>query len=116
MLKTVSTTLLLVVLFPAYTLSYVVACALKLKDRDLMESPLDFVTMSINAYLDETYEYRYMKKLVKEVETFYKNALFVPAPSIIDLFDRDCVKRVADDIALFGKDAQDLHNKVIELL
>jgi hypothetical protein len=116
MLKTVSTTLLLVVLFPIYTLAYVISYALKLKDRDLMESPLDFVTMSIDAYLNDTYEIRYMKKLVKEIELFYSNTSFIPAPSIIDLFDRDCVKRVADDIALFGKDAQELHNKVIEYL
>ena len=116
MLKTVSITILLAVLSPAYTLAYVVAYALKLKDRDLMETPLEFLTMSIDAYLNETYEDRYMKKLSKEINDFYKAVLFVPAPSFIDLFDIDRVKRIADDIALFGKDAQSLHNKVIGLL
>ena len=116
MLKTVSTTILLAVLSPAYTLAYIVAYALRLKDRDLMESPLDFLLMSIDQYLDDTAESRYIKKLTKQIEDFYKKTIFIPAPNIIDLYDTDCLRHIADDLSMFGKDFKPLRDKLIELL
>lgn len=104
MLKMISTTILLAVLFPAYTLAYVLSKALSLKDRDLMESPIDFITIAIDEYYDATAETRYITKLTKKVEQFYKEAMFIPAPSIIDLYDADCVAKIADDMKLLGED------------
>lgn len=116
MLKTVSTTILLAVLSPAYTLAYVVAYALRLKDRDLMESPLDFLLMGVDQYLDDTAESRYIKKLTKQIEDFYQKTIFIPAPSVINLYDTDCLRHIADDLAMFGKDCKQLRDAIIELL
>ena len=106
MLKTVSTTIILVALSPAYTLAYAVANALKLKDRELMETPLDFILMAIDDYGDQTFEARYMKKLTKQVEQFYHDAMFIPAPAIIDLYDCECVARIVDDMKLLGENEE----------
>jgi len=102
MLKTVSTTIILAALSPAYTLAYAVANALKLKDRELMETPLDFITMAI----DETAEMRRLNKLTKQVEQFYREAMFIPAPAIIDLYDYECVARIVDDMKLLGENEE----------
>jgi hypothetical protein len=42
------------------------------------------------------------KKLHKQIKKFYAETLFVPAPSIIDLYDPECIERIIDDITLFG--------------
>lgn len=44
------------------------------------------------------------RQLTKRVEQFYQNATFIPAPSKINLYDAECVARIANDIALLGKD------------
>jgi hypothetical protein len=44
------------------------------------------------------------RQLTKRVEHFYQEASFIPAPSKINLYDADCVARIANDIALLGKD------------
>lgn len=68
------------------------------------------------SFMDEPYETKYLRKLTKQIEGFYRAAKFLPAPSIINLFDTQCVQRIADDIAVFGKNSQELHSKVINLL
>lgn len=105
MLKMLLTTAIIAVLFPAYTLAYAVAKILNLKDADLMESPLDFLLIAIDEYYDATAETRYLNKLNKKVADFYADTLFVPQPRI-DLTDRECVLKVADDVTLFGNDKQ----------
>lgn len=44
-----------------------------------------------------------MRKLEKQVGQFYKEMLFVPAPTPIDLYNPECVERIIDDITLFGE-------------
>ena len=104
MLKTIATTILLIVLFPIYCGAYIISKVIKLKDFDLMETPTDFLLMAIDKYYDDTAESRYIKKLTKQVEQFYKEAMFIPAPAIINLYDTECIKRIIDDITLFGAD------------
>ena len=106
MLKMLFTTIILAVLFPAYTLAYLIATVGNLKDADLMESPLDFLTMSIDEYYNATAEARYFAKLTRKITDFYKSAIFIPQPSYIDLTDKECVLKVADDVTLFGNDKQ----------
>jgi hypothetical protein len=114
MLKTIATTILLIVLFPIYCGAYIISKALKLKDFDLMETPTDFLLMAIDKYYDDTAESRYIKKLTKQVEQFYKEAVFIPAPSIINLYDADCALRIADDMALLGED-KNLIKQILDL-
>ena len=56
-----------------------------------------------------------IKRLTKQVSKFYREAIFMPAPHVINLYDRDCVQRVASDIALLSKDVE-LYEKIIKLL
>jgi hypothetical protein len=77
---------------------------------------LKTASTSISSRLCDAYEYRYTKKLLREIHSFYRSRPFIPSPRTIDLLDVRCMQKVADDIALFGKDAQYLHNKVINLL
>lgn len=77
---------------------------------------LKTASTSVGSRLCDAYEYHYMRKLSKEIYSFYKARPFIPSPRVIDLFDVKCMQKVADDIALFGKDAQCLHSKVINLL
>lgn len=104
MLKTMSTTLLLVILSPAYIGAYAISRILKLKDAELMESPADFLLMAFDQYHNDTAEEKYIKKLAKQVERFYQEAIFMPAPSIINLYDTECVARIIDDMTLLGED------------
>ena len=46
------------------------------------------------------------RQITKKVEHFYQSAKCIPAPSIIDLQDAECVARIANDIALLGKDKE----------
>lgn len=55
-----------------------------------------------------------MRRLTKQVIKFYKGATFMPAPSVINLYDIECLKRVADDLALISNDVE-LRNKIIKL-
>jgi hypothetical protein len=55
------------------------------------------------------------RRLMKQVVMFYKKAVFMPAPHIINLYDRNCVQRIADDLALLSKDTM-LYDKIIKLL
>lgn len=110
MLKTISITLLLAILSPIYTVAYAISKALRLTDNDLMEHPLDFFGMAIDDYLDNTFEARHIKKLTKQVTDFYKKSVFIPAPNCINLYDTDCILRIADDIAVFGQDKELMQN------
>ena len=98
MLKTMLLTIIAVVLSPIYTFAYLIAHALRLKDVDLMETPLDFITIAI----DDTAYNRYVKKLTKQVENFYNKTPFIPRPAYIILDDAECLARVIDDVALIG--------------
>lgn len=49
-------------------------------------------------------------QVTKEVEQFYKQAPFIPAPSKINLCDAKCVARIADDMRLFGKNQKIIKN------
>ena len=44
------------------------------------------------------------RQITKKVEQFYQSTKFIPAPKEINLHDADCVARIANDIALLGKD------------
>ena len=44
-----------------------------------------------------------MRQLEKQVEQFYREMFFVPAPTPINLYDTECVERIIDDITLFGE-------------
>jgi hypothetical protein len=68
------------------------------------------------SFIDEPYESRYVRKLTKQIEDFYMTAKFIPAPNTVNLFDVKCVRRVIDDLTVFGKNSQKLRNKVIEFL
>jgi hypothetical protein len=68
------------------------------------------------SFIDEPYESKYVRKLTKQIEDFYRATKFIPAPNMINLFDARCVQRVADDLTVFGKNSQELRNKVIEFL
>lgn len=59
---------------------------------------------------------RRIKKLTKQVDDFYKEAKFIPRPSIINLYNVNCITRIADDLSLFGNDKMELRNKIIKLL
>lgn len=61
-------------------------------------------------------EARYIKGLTRQIEQFYQKSTFIPAPSVINLYDTDCIKHIADDILLFGKNTKELHSKIIALL
>jgi hypothetical protein len=43
--------------------------------------------------------------LTQRIIQFYRQNPFIPAPRI-NLSNPSCIKRIADDITLFGKDAQ----------
>jgi hypothetical protein len=73
-------------------------------------------TLIIKELFNPDQESKYIKRLTKEVKEFYQKTIFIPAPSIIDLYDSDCVLRIADDLTMFGKEERDLRNKLIELL
>jgi hypothetical protein len=45
-----------------------------------------------------------MRQLEKQVEQFYREMFFVPAPNTINLYDTECIERIIDDITLFGAD------------
>lgn len=77
---------------------------------------LKTASTNVSSRLYGAYEYHYARKLIKEVHNFYRSRPFIPSPRTIDLLDVRCMQKVADDIALFGKDAQYLHSKVINLL
>lgn len=49
--------------------------------------------------------------LIHQISMFYKTAKFIPAPSRIDLNDRNCLARIASDVALCGK-----NNKLYKIL
>ena len=68
------------------------------------------------SFMDEPYDIKYMRKLTKQIEDFYRASKFLPSPNVINLFDPKCAQRIADDLAVFGKNAQELHSKVIEFL
>ena len=55
-----------------------------------------------------------IRHLTKQVIKFYKGAAFMPAPSVINLYDAECVQKVASDLALISKDV-DLRNKITKL-
>jgi hypothetical protein len=63
-----------------------------------------------------SYGYKHIKKLEKQVEQFYYDAKFIPAPRVIDLLDIECILRVAEDLTVFGKRQCELRDKIIELL
>lgn len=44
-----------------------------------------------------------MRQLTKQVEKFYKEAIFIPAPSVINLCDTECIERIVDDMMLLGE-------------
>lgn len=44
---------------------------------------------------------------------FYQSAKFIPAPSHIDLSDRNCLARIASDVALCGKNKK-LYKKLLD--
>ena len=50
MIKAISTTILCTILLAPYTLAYAVSHVLKLKDRDLMDTPADFFFLGIDEY------------------------------------------------------------------
>lgn len=55
-----------------------------------------------------------MRRLTKQVIKFYKSAVFIPSPSVINLYDAECVQKVASDLALISKDVE-LRNKITKL-
>jgi hypothetical protein len=62
------------------------------------------------------------KILTHQIVMFYRNSKFMPAPSYIDLNDRNCISRIASDVALCGRNKKlykillktlDEHDKMI---
>ena len=60
--------------------------------------------------------------LMHQISEFYQNAKCIPAPSRIDLNDRNCLARIASDVALCGRNKKlykillktlDAHDKMI---
>ena len=100
MLKNVLT---LMVVTPIYFVDYVFKAAQK-----------NFVESSEN--LHYTTDNRYIANLTMQVEDFYRNATFLPAPRTIDLLDVDCILKVVEDLTLFGKRQCELRDKIIRLL
>ena len=46
------------------------------------------------------------KYLLSKIIQFYRRSSFIPAPSRIDLKNRDCVARIVADMKLLGENKQ----------
>ena len=55
-----------------------------------------------------------MRQLEKQVRQFYKEAIFIPAPSIINLYDTECIAKIIDDMTLLGEN-KNLIQQLIDL-
>ena len=51
--------------------------------------------------------------LTHQIAQFYKSAKFIAGPSRIDLNDRNCLARIASDVALCGRN-KNLYKKLLD--
>lgn len=79
-------------------------------------SPIHSFISKMDIYISNTVENGHVQSITEQVENFYRRSSFIPAPRVIDLSDINCVKRVVNDLTVFGRTEHELRDKLIKLL